>query len=92
MSCRLLTSTPDVRRACEQDMLKHLGHRLTLLLPCLLAMVVSMLEAACASLTSRVRCWKTGRAHLESVLHKHKYEIIAFDIRHIAGYMVCQAC
>ena len=45
----------DGRCAREQDSLKHLGHRLALLLPCLLALIVNMLEAACLPLTSPVR-------------------------------------
>ena len=38
----------------SQDMLKHLGHRLALLLPCLLALVACLLEAACAPLQVQV--------------------------------------
>ena len=43
-------------RLSPQDMLKHLGHRLALLLPCLLALIVSLLEAACAPLQAQVSC------------------------------------
>ncbi len=39
-----------------QDMLKHLGHRLALLLPCLLALIACLLEAACAPLQAQVSC------------------------------------
>jgi hypothetical protein len=58
-------------------MLKHLGHRLTLLLPCLLAMIVCMLEAACAPLTLGVRCSNPDQAQSDSVLQNgtHKRRI-----------------
>ena len=53
-----LTALPLRRRLgflnAVEDLLKHLGHRLAPLLPVVLAMVLTVLEAACAPIASQV--------------------------------------